>query len=92
MRIFLDYFMKIYKRSYRGFNFFSDDDQKLFEIIFRGEFNVSGFQDKNIRQYLTDKNSGQVSRILKRLHIHGLIKKMVIPTNITFPSLDSRSS
>ncbi len=64
------------ERSYKGFNFFSDDDQKLFEIISRGEFNVSGFQNKNIRQYLTDKNSGQVSRILKRLHVHGLIKKI----------------
>lgn len=64
------------ERSYKGFNFFSNDDQKLFEIISRGEFNVSGFQNKNIRQHLTDKNSGQVSRILKRLHIHGLIKKI----------------
>ncbi|HHB75728.1 MAG TPA: MarR family transcriptional regulator [Desulfobulbus sp.] len=64
------------ERSYKGFNFFSDEDQKLFEIISRGEFNISGFQNKNIRQYLTDKNSGQVSRILKRLHVHGLIKKI----------------
>jgi len=64
------------ERSYKGFNFFSDEDQKLFEIISRGEFNISGFQNKDIRQYLTDKNSGQVSRILKRLHVHGLIKKI----------------
>ena len=63
------------ERSYKGFNFFSDDDQKLFEIISRGEFNISGFQNKNIRQHLEDKKSGQISRILKRLHVHGLIKK-----------------
>lgn len=64
------------ERSYKGFNFFSDDDQELFETISRGEFNISGFQNKNLRRYLTDKNSGQISRILKRLHVHGLIKKV----------------
>jgi len=30
-------------RSYKGFNFFSRDDQKLFEILARGEFNINGF-------------------------------------------------
>ena len=64
------------ERSYKGFNFFSNDDQKLFETISRGEFNISGFQNKNLRRYLMDKNSGQISRILKRLHVHGLIKKV----------------
>jgi hypothetical protein len=64
------------ERSCKGFNFFSDDDQKLFETISGGEFNISGFQNKNLRRYLTDKNSGQISRILKRLHVHGLIKKV----------------
>ena len=64
------------ERPYKGFDFFSDDDQKLFEIIFRGEFNISGFQNKNIRQFLDNKNSGQISRLLKRLHVHGLIKKI----------------
>ncbi len=63
-------------RPYKGFDFFSDDDQKLFEIIFKGEFNISGFQNKNIRQFLDNKNSGQISRLLKRLHVHGLIKKI----------------
>jgi hypothetical protein len=64
------------ERSCKGFNFFSGDDQKLFETISGGEFNISGFQNKNLRRYLTDKNSGQISRILKRLHVHGLIKKV----------------
>ena len=63
-------------RPYRGFSFFLDDDQKLFEIIARGEFNISGFQNKNIRQFWDGKNTGQISRILKRLHVHGLIKKV----------------
>lgn len=63
-------------RSYKGFNFFSKDDQKLFEAIFSGEFNISGFQNRNLRHKLTNKSSGQVSRILKRLRTHGMIKKI----------------
>lgn len=64
------------ERPYKGFNFFSDADQKLFEIISRGEFNISGFQNKNIRQFWNNKNTGQISRLIKRLHVHGLIKKV----------------
>jgi hypothetical protein len=63
-------------RSYRGFNFFDDEDQKLFASLARGEFNISGFQSKNLRQRLQDKSSGQISRLLKRLRLHGLIKKI----------------
>ena len=33
-------------RSYRGFNFFDDEDQELFQSLARGEFNISGFQSK----------------------------------------------
>ena len=54
-------------RSYRGFNFFDDEDQKLFQSLARGEFNISGFQSKNLRRRLQDKTSGQISRPLKRL-------------------------
>ncbi len=63
-------------RNYKGFNFFDIDDLKLLLTIARGEFNISGFQNKNIRQFMISKNSGQVSRLLKRLHTHGLIKKI----------------
>jgi hypothetical protein len=63
-------------RSYRGFNLFHGDDLDLFETIIRGEFNISGFQNRNLRRYLTDKTSHQISRMLKRLRKHGLIKKI----------------
>ncbi|MFQ5779103.1 MAG: MarR family transcriptional regulator [Terriglobia bacterium] len=62
-------------RSYRGFNFFDDRDQLLFETIVRGEFNISGFQNKSLRRRLSACSSGQISRLLKRLRTHGLIKK-----------------
>ena len=42
----------------------------------RGEFFISGFTNKGLRQHLPYKNSGQISRLLKRLRVHGLIKKV----------------
>jgi hypothetical protein len=63
-------------RPYKGFNLFDDDDQKLFETIVSGEFTISGFQNKNLRRKLGNKSCAQVSRILKRLRTHGLIKKI----------------
>src|SRR5487761_1622138 len=63
-------------RSYRGFNFFDDKDQKLLASLLRGEFNISGFQRKKLRRHLTDQTSGQISRLLKRLRVHGLIRRI----------------
>ncbi len=62
-------------RSYKGFNFFDAKDEALFEVIARGEFNISGFRNKRLRALLPAFNSGQISRLLKRLRMHGLIKK-----------------
>jgi hypothetical protein len=63
-------------RSYPGFNFFDADDEMLFEALARGEFNISGLQNKTLRLHLAGKSSGQISRLLKRLRLHGLIKKV----------------
>ena len=62
-------------RSYRGFNFFDPRDELLFQVIARGEFNISGFHNRRLRALLPGFTSGQVSRLLKRLRTHGLIKK-----------------
>ena len=63
-------------RSYRGFNFFDPDDEELFKTLGRGEFHISGFQNKDLRRHLESQNTGQVSRLMKRLRTHGLIKKI----------------
>jgi hypothetical protein len=63
-------------RSYKGFNLFDDQDQLLFESIASGEFTISGFQNKHLRRKLSGKTSAQISRIIKRLHAHGLIRKI----------------
>lgn len=64
------------ERSYKGFNFFDEDDQKLFTVIARGEFNITGFRNQSLQRFISDKSPAQISRILKRLRLHGLIKKV----------------
>jgi len=61
---------------YKGFNLFSEEDTFLFRTLARGEFTISGFTNKDLRRHITDKNSGQMTRLLKRLRVHGLIKKV----------------
>jgi hypothetical protein len=64
------------ERSYRGFNLFCEEDQRLMQVLARGEFNIRGLQNRTLRNHLTDKSSGQVSRLLKRLRLHGFVKKV----------------
>ncbi len=64
-------------RNYKGFNFFfffSKADKQLLLTLSRGEFNIYGFRCKHLYKYL-DYTKSQLSRLLKRLRIHGLIKK-----------------
>ena len=37
-------------RNYRGFNFFDKDDEKILQIIARGEFNIYGFRAKHLKK------------------------------------------
>jgi hypothetical protein len=41
----------------------------------RGEFTISGVQNKTLRARFPHHNSGQASRILPRIRTHGLLKK-----------------
>lgn len=61
---------------FKGFNLLSEEDAALFRTLLRGEFAISGFTAKPLRQLLADKNSGQMTRLLRRLRAHGLIKKV----------------
>ena len=62
-------------RGYKGINFFDPQDIRIMETILRGEFNINGFRNKDIKKYLKGKNTGQISRIIKRLKVHGIIKR-----------------
>ena len=64
------------QRSYPGFHFFSAADQTLFGALARGEFNLQGLQNKTLREHLSPQTSRQISRLRKRLRLHGFIKKV----------------
>lgn len=61
---------------YKGFNLLSVEDSSLLRLLLDGQFLIQGISNKGLRQHLSDKNSGQVSRLLKRLRVHGLISKV----------------
>lgn len=63
-------------RTYRGFNLFQRDDLALFLALARGEWALRGFANSNLRTLLPQWTSGQISRLLKRLRIQGLIQRM----------------
>jgi len=61
---------------YKGFHLLTEEDASLLRLLLRGEFFISGFTNKRLRQHLPGWSSGQVTRLLKRLRVHGLIKKV----------------
>jgi len=72
-------------RPYRGFNPACLHDLQLFAAVMRGEHLLQGFCNRDIRQQLAASArpvqndpyaSARVSRLLKRLHVHGLIAKV----------------
>jgi hypothetical protein len=65
------------QHRHKGFNLFSEEDTCLFRSLLQGEFFISGFTNKQLRsQYLSNKSASQVTRLLKRLRVHGVIKKV----------------
>lgn len=64
------------RRSYRGLNFFDESDRTLLLTLARGEFNLRGFQVRDLRAILTHFSGPQLSRQIKRLYMHRLIKKV----------------
>lgn len=64
------------RRSYRGLNFFDPDDRALLLALVRGEFNLRGFQVRDVRRILSHLNGAQLSRQVKRLRMHGLVKRV----------------
>lgn len=72
-------------RQVRGLRPLSADDAALLEFVSRGEFTINGFRNRDVREGLfghcTDtselrRQSGKVTRLLRLLRAHGLIKKV----------------
>jgi len=63
-------------RCHRGFNLFAGDDLDLFQAISRGQFTISGFRNRDLREWLPGHTGTQLGRMIKRLRVHGLLKKI----------------
>jgi hypothetical protein len=63
-------------RPVRGFNLLQRQDHELFCAIARGEFAISGMTNCRLRAVLKGKTAAQLSRLLRALRLHGLIKKV----------------
>ncbi len=75
--------------TYRGLNFFAAPDQTLCEQLVRGEFLISGVRNKDLRT-LTERSTAHISYALKRLRVHGLLKKMAHTYKYYFTKLGRR--
>ena len=70
----------------RPFNPISRHERTLFEVLLGGEHALHGFTNRDLREKLgrtpfplaaePDKQPGQVTRLLRRLHAYGLIAKI----------------
>jgi len=72
-------------RPHRGFNPIAEEDLRLFAAIFRGEHTLQGMCNGDVRRQLfgetTDRDlrrrqANKVSRLFRRLHVHGLLAKI----------------
>ena len=64
------------QHRYTGFDLLSEKNAFLFRLLVRGEFVISGFTNKALRESLPEYSSAKVSRLLKRLRAFKLIKKV----------------
>ena len=63
-------------RSYRGINFFLPADLDFILAVVRGEYLISGVTARKLRKQLPLWTSSQLSRAIRRLREHGLLKKI----------------
>ena len=60
----------------RALIFFSKEDKDILLAVADPKFNIDGMRNKHLRGLLPGKNQGQISRLFKRLRVHGLIDKV----------------
>jgi hypothetical protein len=74
------------ERPIRALNPMGEEDARLLETVNRGEFNLNGFRNRDVRMHLyaqptsdmkqQNQRSAAVTRKLRLLRAHGLIKKV----------------
>ena len=65
-----------HNRSFRGFDLFRSDDLTLIQNLLRGEHNISGLTHRQLQQNLTNWPTHRLSYAIRRLRLHGIIRKI----------------
>ena len=63
-------------RSWRGFNLFLKQDMQGILAVLAGEHQISGLTSRRLQRLLPQWTRSQIARLLRRLRLHGLIKKV----------------
>jgi hypothetical protein len=63
-------------RSYRGFNPFLEEDERVLQTLLRGEHALGGLTARRLRPLLPGWSRGRIGRLLKRFRLHGLLRKV----------------
>jgi len=72
-------------RSVRALNPLSDQDAQLLQAVNRGEFAITGFRNRDLREHLfapspdkrqTRSQTAKVTRLIRMLRAHGLVHKI----------------
>jgi len=73
-------------RSYRLLRPIAPDEAEVFRTLLRGEFNIQGFRNKDLRQQLDPhsekdrsrrrKSSARITRLLRLLRVHSIIHRI----------------
>ena len=74
-------------QSYRAINPWADKDAMILEAVNRGEFAINGFRNRDLRALLfgikateqeQKRRAGVITRKIRLLRGHGLIRKLVL--------------
>jgi len=63
-------------RTYPGFNVFMEEDAAVLRAVSQAQHVSFGFRNRTLRELLPRKSRGQIGRVIKRLRMHGLVKKV----------------
>jgi hypothetical protein len=63
-------------RSHRGFHHFGGDDLDWLQAISRGQFPISGFRNRELREWRPGRSAAQRARMIQRLRGQGLLTKI----------------
>jgi CRP-like cAMP-binding protein len=63
-------------RSYSGFNPFLQSDERILQLLLRGEHALLGLTARRLRSLLAGWSRSRISRLLRRFRLHGLIRKI----------------